>query len=150
MIPHTALFVVALLWLSFCFAKVEIAIEGPDGWATSLPTWRLADDHWTAHFLGGKPLTGYHLWVITFVLCVLHIPYLFVAPTWAMEMQIVAFFALFWVLEDFLWFVLNPHFGFANFKPDKIWWHRTWWGGAPRDYYYGTAIGVGLYVGAMM
>ena len=54
------------------------------------------------------------------------------------------------MLEDFLWFVLNPHFGLANFKPDKIWWHRTWWGGAPRDYYYGTAIGVGLYVGALV
>jgi hypothetical protein len=149
MILHTVVFVVALVWLSFCFAEVEIAIEGPHGWATTLPTWRLADDHWANVFLGGKPVTGYHVWVITFVFSMLHFPLLFVVPTWAIEMQIIAFFCLFWVLEDFLWFVRNPAFGLANFSADKIWWHSKWWGSAPRDYYVGTAVGCALYAASI-
>jgi hypothetical protein len=52
---------------------------------------------------------------------------------------------LFWVLEDFLWFVRNPAFGMTNFKPEKIWWHKVWWGFMPRDYYVGSAVGVALY-----
>lgn len=149
MVAHTAVFLVGLLWLSFCFAELEIAIEGPHGWAQSLPTWRLPDDHWTSALLGGKPLTGYHLWAITFVLSVLHMPYLFVAPSWAIEMQIVAFFALFWVVEDFFWFALNPAFGLAKFKAHHIAWHPVWWGPAPRDYYWGTSIGVALYAASL-
>lgn len=149
MIWQTTIFLSGVLWLSLCFAEVEIAIEGPHGWAENLPTWRLPADHWTSHFLGGKPLTGYHFWVITFVFSILHVPYLFVAPTWAMEMRILAFFALFWVVEDFLWFVRNPAYGLANFNAEKIWWHRTWWGAAPRDYYVGLAVSMALYVGSV-
>jgi hypothetical protein len=149
-LSHTITFVLALVWLSYCFAEVEIAIEGPHGWAANLPTWRLSEHHWANAFLGGKPVTGYHVWVITFVFSILHMPYVFVAPSWALEAQILSFFALFWVLEDFLWFVRNPHFGLANFKPDKIWWHSVWWGSAPRDYYVGTVIGVALYAISLM
>ncbi len=30
-----------VLLLSYFFAKLEIAIEGGDGWAANLPTWRI-------------------------------------------------------------------------------------------------------------
>jgi hypothetical protein len=141
---HTALFLVALAWLSFCLAEVEIAIEGPHGWAASLPTWRLPADHWVSALLG-RVITGYHVWMILFVFSILHMPYLFATPTWTMELQILSFFCLFWVLEDFLWFVRNPAFGIANFRPEKIWWHKVWWGFMPRDYYVGVAVGSALY-----
>jgi hypothetical protein len=46
-----------LLWVvlaAFFFAQVEIQIEGPAGWASSLPTWRI-EDHWLLDiFWGGS------------------------------------------------------------------------------------------------
>jgi len=141
---NAALFLVVLIWVSFCFAEVEIAIEGPHGWAVNLPTWRLPDDHWLTVLLG-RPVTGYHVWMIVFVFSILHVPLVFTRPTWSMELQILSFNILFWVLEDFLWFVRNPAFGFANFKAEKIWWHKVWWGVMPRDYYVGTFAGTALY-----
>jgi len=48
-----------VLALAAVFAKVEVEIEGPDGWAAKLPTWR-APDSWVSHaLLDGKPLTGF-------------------------------------------------------------------------------------------
>ena len=42
---------------------------------------------------------------------------------------------LFWITEDFLWFVLNPAFGPAKFSPANVPWHRYWIAGAvPVDY----------------
>ena len=149
MVSHAVLFAIAVLWVSYCFAELEIAIEGPHGWAQNLPTWRLPEGHWANALVCGKQLTGYHFWSIVFVFSVLHAPYLFVAPTWALEMQILAFFSLFWVLEDFLWFVRNPAFGMTNFRPDKIAWHVKWWGFAPRDYFLGSAVGVALYAASI-
>jgi hypothetical protein len=150
MISHTAVFLFAVVWASLCFAELEIAIEGPHGWAQNLPTWRLPEGHWANAIVGGKPLTGYHFWAILFVFSILHFPYVFIAPTWAMEAQIIAFFALFWVIEDFFWFVRNPAYGIANFRPDKIAWHDKWWGFAPRDYYWGSAVGIGLYAASVL
>ncbi len=141
---HVAIFVSALLWVSFCLAELEIAIEGPDGWAATLPTWRLPDDHWLTVLLG-RPVTGYHFWLIVFVFSILHVPYLFVTPTWSAELQILSFNCLFWVLEDFLWFLRNPAYGLANFRPENIWWHKVWWGVMPRDYYIGSLAGAALY-----
>ena len=93
----------------------------------------------------GRPVTGYHFWLIIFVFSILHVPYLFLTPTWTTELQILSFNCLFWVLEDFLWFVRNPAYGIANFTPEKIWWHKVWWGVMPRDYYVGSLAGAALY-----
>jgi hypothetical protein len=39
------------------------------------------------------------------------------------------------VTWDFLWFVLNPHFGWARFRKGQIWWHGgAWVGRLPIDY----------------
>lgn len=66
-------FCVFLFLTSWLFALVEIHIEGPHGWATSLPTWRV-QNRITRIFYGGKPLTGYHLYVQLFVLLMSHAP----------------------------------------------------------------------------
>jgi hypothetical protein len=139
-------FVLFLLWLSFCFAKVEIAIEGKHGWAQDLPTWRLPVNHWASKlFFSGKPATGYHMWIEIFLISMLHLVYVFVTPSWMIELQILAFFFFFCVLEDFFWFVLNPAYGIWNFRPEKIWWHaKHWWWIAPRDYYIFLAAGIFL------
>jgi hypothetical protein len=42
---------------------------------------------------------------------------------------------------DFLWFVLNPHFGWQQFRKGTIWWHnRVWIGRFPIDYWNGVGL----------
>lgn len=145
---NPAVFFLFLLWVSFCAAKVEIAIEGKHGWAADLPTWRLPPTSWVSRlFFSDKPATGYHIWLEILVISVFHLPYLFVMPSWGLELKIIAFFLFFCVVEDFLWFVLNPAFGIKNFRPKKIWWHaKHWWLIAPRDYYVFLTLGIVCYL----
>lgn len=142
------IFFLALLWLSFVMAKLEINIEGQYGWAEKLPTKRLSSNHWISKLVfGGRPATGYHLWLSILIFSLLHTVYLFYPFTWQIELKIVSFFILFWMIEDFLWFVLNSAYGLKNFKPEKIWWHRNnWWGIAPREYFILIPIGITLYI----
>jgi hypothetical protein len=145
---HLIIFIFFVLWLSYCLAMLEIQIEGAHGWAEQLPVWRLSMDNWFSKILfSDRPLTGYHVWMVSFLVSMLHLIYVFVLPSWNIELQIIAFFCFFSVSEDFLWFVLNPAFGIRNFRPDKIWWHaKSWWIFAPRDYYLLVSIGVITYL----
>jgi hypothetical protein len=128
-------------------AKLEIAIEGPHGWASSLPTWKLPRNHWVSKlFFGGRPATGYHVWVNLFVLILLHFVFVFQAPTLKVELKLLSFFVLFWTIEDFLWFVLNPAYGLKNFRKEKIWWHAdNWFKIAPREYFIFVPLAIILY-----
>ena len=140
-----------VLLTSLFFALVEIQIEGPDGWAARLPTWRV-DNAWTRRLLGHKPLTGYHLYASAFVVAFLHFPYaLNLIPfTWKSEFRILSFMVFFWIVEDFLWFVFNPHFGIRKFRPQYIWWHaHSWWWIVPRDYIIFTPVGLMLYYSSL-
>ncbi len=142
------LFIIAILWLSFLFAKVEIHIEGKHGWAENLPTWKLPLRHWISRFVfGNKPATGYHLWLNLFIISFVHAIYIVEVFSLSLELKLISFIIFFWVTEDFLWFVLNPDYGIKNFKKEKIWWHRdNWWGIAPRDYFIALPIALLLYV----
>jgi hypothetical protein len=146
-VPHLV-FAGAVLAAAAFFALLEIQIEGGNGWASSLPTWRL-ENRWTRVFFGRRALTGYHLYVHLFVLVLLHLPYALAltTPSWAVEARIVAFLVLFWVIEDFLWFVFNPAFGLRRFTPEHAWWHApSWWWIAPREYWIFTPLAVALYL----
>lgn len=127
--------------LAFFFAKVEIHIEGDAGWAANLPTWRV-EEHWLLNlFWGGRAMTGYHAWVMSFIVLLFHFPvFLMWQWSWQLEARILASLMVFWIVEDFLWFVLNPAFGFTRFKPRHISWHKHWLCGAPVDYWVFIAI----------
>ena len=128
--------------LSTMFAKVEIQIEGADGWAANLPTWRL-DHHWLLDvFWGGRPLTGYHVWVFLFMAVVFHLVFfLHGRPSLRLELRVLGSLAVFWILEDFLWFVLNPAYGLSRFSPQCIPWHLHWMLGVPTDYVVCLGLG---------
>ncbi len=137
-----------VLAAAYTFARVEIEIEGPNGWAASLPTWRISN-RWTKLFYGNRPLTGYHLWLQLFVLVMAHIPFgLFFCPwSWSAELRTIGFVIVFFLVEDFLWFVVNPAFGIRRFRREHIWWHApNWWWIMPRDYWVFFAIGCGAYL----
>jgi len=143
-----AAFAAYLLLCASLYALFEIQIEGKEGWAAALPTWRV-DIGWAKILYGKRPLTGFHVFGLLFVFTVVHLPYALClcAPSWGYELRILGFVVLFWVTEDFLWFVYNPHYGIRRFKAEAIWWHRpAWWLIMPRDYWIAIPLGLGLYL----
>lgn len=129
--------------LAYFFAKVEIHIEGEAGWGANLPTWRI-EEHWLLDvFWGGRAMTGYHAWVFPFIVIFFHFP-LFFSAQWSLhlEARVLACIMIFWILEDFLWFLLNPAFGWKRFHQNHATWHKKWVCGAPVDYWIFSVISV--------
>ena len=124
-----------VILMAFFFAKVEIHIEGESGWAASLPTWRIKNHPFFKYLTFGRDLTGYHSWMIGFMVLAFHLP-MFLTGTYSLilEVRTLGCFCLFWVFEDFLWFVLNPAFGLQKFTPQDISWHHHWLWRVPVDY----------------
>lgn len=149
--PHHQLAAILLplagvLLLAWIFANAEVHIEGDAGWAANLPTWRI-EEHWLLDiFWGGRALTGYHVWVFSFVAAVFHFPLLMMAQwSWQLEARVAACVMFFWIVEDYLWFVINPAFGWRRFKPLHVAWHKRWVLGAPVDYWMFGVTGALLY-----
>ena len=132
--------VIFLFGYALLFAAVEIEIEGEHGWAERLPTWfRVKPFYARAYgvFMRGKPLTGYHLVMFVLPLWSFHIGFIGGVPwTWASETTALAAYVLWVVVWDFLWFLLNPRYGWRRFRQSEVWWHAPpWIGRFPIDYY---------------
>jgi hypothetical protein len=127
-------FLAFMVLLAFILALWEIQIEGKDGWAAKAPCWRIKKK-WVVRLTGGRPLTGYHVFMTLFILATLHLPLFFVSWSWQLECLLVGFYLGMVLVEDFLWFVLNPYYGIKSFRKGKIWWHKRWWGPVP-DFYW--------------
>jgi hypothetical protein len=123
-----------MAFMSLILALWEIQIEGKDGWAANSPGWRL-EKGWLVKVTGGRPITGYHFYMTVFIIVLVHLPLFFVTWSWRLECLLLGFYLGMVLLEDFLWFVLNPYYGIKNFRKEKIWWHRTWWGPVPSLYW---------------
>lgn len=145
MAKQSIFLIIYVALLSFFFAKVEIQIEGAAGWAANLPTWRI-EKHWLLDiFWGGRPMTGYHAWIFSFIFLVFHFNCLLTSDwSWKIEMRILGALLVFWIMEDWLWFVLNPAFGISRFTPISIPWHKHWFLGMPVDYMIMGIPGLGM------
>ena len=142
------LFFGSVIVSAIVMALLEIQVEGPDGWAADLPTWRV-QNRWTKIFYSGRPLTGYHLYLQLFVLLFVHLPFLLSLSAWTLraECRVLSFMIFFWIVEDFTWFVINPAFGIRKFRKEHIWWHAPHWLFiCPRDYVIFLPVGTVLYV----
>jgi|GEM_PF-289766 len=123
-----------ILILSVVTALLEIQIEGPNGWAAKLPTWRY-NSSWVRIFYNGKELTGYHLYLNLHLLLLLHLPLLISGWSWFLECTLISLYFAYMVFWDFLWFALNPAYGMQCFKKGNVWWFDKWIGPFPMDYY---------------
>ena len=127
-----------LIWialLAMLFAQAEIQIEGARGWAAGLPTWRIVDAPFLRLFFGGREITGYHVFMFSFMAAVFHLPvFLTLRWSWRLEARVVGSLSLFWIAEDFLWFVLNPAYGLERLTSAHVPWHPHWLLGVPADY----------------
>jgi len=140
--------IVLVFVLAFLFAAVEVEIEGPYGWAERLPTWRRTDGTIPRAFgrvMSGRPLTGYHLFMLPLPLAAFHLPFVFGVPwSWRAELVACAAYLVFAITWDFLWFVLNPAYGVRDFRRGRIWWYPRWLGPAPVDYWLALGASIAL------
>ncbi len=131
--------------LALILAILEVQIEGAHGWAKNLPTWRAKPDKWYAKLykkiMEDKDMTGYHLSLFSLILLLFHAPFFFgINWTWFQEIKIISIFFLFIIIEDYLWFVVNPHFTVKDFKGKHIIWHKKWLCKLPQGYWLGALI----------
>ncbi len=130
--------------LALWFALIEIEIEGAHGWALRLPTWfrtRGPAGRLYGAISGGKPLTGYHLFMASLPLVILHLPFGYGAD-WsaAAEVMVLATYMAFAIGWDYLWFILNPAYGLRGFRRGRVWWYAgPWIGPLPYEYYAAVA-----------
>jgi len=143
---------ILIRYFIFCFisavllALLEIQIEGKNGWAERLPTWRFKLK--ILDILPGlqKPITGYHTYFFFSVFFLMHIPFLFMKWDFHTEVIILSAYVLLTRWEDFFWFVFNPNFGLKKFKKEYISWHPDWFGYIPYQYVYSFIIWIILFL----
>jgi hypothetical protein len=87
----------------------------------------------------GKPITGYHVCLVTCILLFQHVPQ-FYGGSWEREEDLLAMFIFLPVTWDFLWFACNRHFGVARFRKGQIWWFPAWKLGVPQPYLTGITL----------
>ena len=90
-------------------------MEGKDAWAKRQVGWNFE--------LGGVQITAYHFWLTMMFIILLSLPLVVVG--WDRHLFGVLLTAglLGVVLEDFLWFVVNPYFGLKKWNPDDAPWY---------------------------
>lgn len=101
-VPRTIYAFFLAIIVSFFLAYLEIQVEGTQGWARNLPTWRKN--------VKGFQFTGYHLSLWIFILLLVHIPFVFIPWNIQIESFILSFFVLILLMEDSLWFLMNTKF----------------------------------------
>ena len=99
--------------LGTIWAALEVQVEGKCGWATELPT---------KPFFGTK-FTWYHALMNSMVFMIV---FMSVKWSWRVPYWISGLF----LIEDFMWFIINPYFGMKNYNSENVWWH-SWWYGQP-------------------
>jgi len=127
--------------IAFILAGLECEIEGPDGWASGMPTCRIENRGMLLVLrpvFAGRPVTLYHCFMFSLVVLIAHVGYAQGVPfNWTNEFRFLSTLFLLCPTWDYLWFVLNPAYGPDNFRREKVGWHahRPWlFGLFPIDY----------------
>jgi len=134
--------IIYLFILAVLHAMWETEIEGSAGWAKNLPTWRLKTPF--KKILSGKEITGYHTLMFLIFLLGFHSPILFMEWSWAKELITIGTFLIYLIVEDLLWFILNPYYSFKRFWEQKVRWHKKWFMKLPLEYWYFILTGITL------
>jgi|SRR3989338_6194450 len=115
--------IIILLYILGIFIAIgfwEAYIEGRYGWAQRQVGWNIP---FKVGFLK-RPLDAYHFWSwMIMIPMFLMLPFVMFGFNLHLFWLVVIGFLLGSVVEDFLWFVVNPDFPFRDFNPKKVWWH---------------------------
>jgi len=131
-----------LIVVAFLHALWETEIEGKNGWATNLPTWRISNPY--KKTFNGKDITGYHIFMIAIWTMFFHGYFLFNSWSLGKEFICIGMMLIYLIIEDFLWFIVNPYYNIKKFFQQKVKWHKKWFLGVPIDYW--TFILTGSYL----
>jgi len=112
------------------WAALEVQIEGKYGWATKLPT----TPFFCTHF------TWYHAVMNTMVFL---IAFEVVSFSWNLPFWIAALF----LIEDYMWFMINPSFGISKYNHEAVWWHK-WICGMPLGNWISGIVMIGSSIGS--
>lgn len=129
----------ALFALCHALARVEIEIEGPDGWAVTLPTWRW-EPEWFLALSNGKAVTGYHVWLSLFLIGMFHLPLVYAGFSRELWAKCLSSYLLTTCAWDLQWFAWNPAWGLRKFMTTPVPWFRRKLLGFPVDYYAAVAL----------
>lgn len=153
-------FVNAVFWflLALFFAATYATLEGNKPWATNLNPWRPDPSlswvkmlYWVPNL--GRSVNGFDTFGIT-LLCFFG---LLLVPIWewahnrSMELseflELTVYFAAICVIEDWVWYAINPYFGFAKFAPAYTsGMYSAWLLGFPSQYWEGFFLALLLSV----
>ena len=121
------MFIISLFWfcVALSIALFDIELEGKYGWAEKSATWskKFMPPKIFRLFSGARVLTGYHLFLNIFLFLYMHSPFFFgVEFTLVAELRLLAIYLVWTMFWDFLWFILNPYYGWEKFTPKAVWW----------------------------
>lgn len=142
-------FVLALL-----FTAMYASVEGDKPFAQNLATWRPDPNLWWVQVLYwfpnlGRPVNGFD----TLGLLLLGAFGIFLIPVWGVThgrpipwrewFEIFTYFIAISVIEDWVWYLVNPHFGIWKFRPALItdWMHPVWFFGIVPSQYVSGCLG---------
>lgn len=111
--------------VALSIAIFEIELEGKYGWAEKSATWsrRYEIPKVFRMFSGTRVLTGYHLFLNIFLLLFMHSTF-FINQEFSItaELTLLATYLTWTLFWDFLWFIMNPYYGWKMFSPKAVWW----------------------------
>lgn len=111
--------------VALSIALFEIELEGKYGWAEKSATWSKRPNFpkLLRLFSGARVLTGYHVFLNIFLFLFMHATF-FLAGSFsiAAEMNLLAIYLTWTLFWDFLWFIMNPYYGWKVFSPKTVWW----------------------------
>lgn len=122
------------------YALMEIEIEGSNGWCKKLPTFTIKSGPF-------KSFTFYHI-IMTAIVFLTNIYPLYLLQNndeiFSYDFLLVNIYnlTLWFGVEDFLWFVLNPYYTLNRYKRDQIPWHswEPWPLGIASHNYFSIAL----------
>jgi hypothetical protein len=146
---RTAFLAAFWFFLALLFAAMYASVESRP-YAEGLPTWRPDPARWWVQILFwfpnlGRPVNG----LDTFGLLFLGMTSLLLVPIWnALHrrpcpwhelLELVSYFVAIAVVEDWVWYAINPHAGFKCFNSASLprWMYAAWFLGFPSQYWEG-------------
>jgi len=114
---HLEIFLLIQLIMVF-FAYSEAVLEGEEGWAKDRKCWRFKISR-------HHDYTSYHIitYFVVFPLAIIILPQLLAGFSWSLAWLLFGSYLIGTILEDFMWFVLNPARPFSKWNPIDVPWY---------------------------
>lgn len=111
--------IIIFLWIMAGFISWsfwEAYIEGKNPWGKKQCGWKFK---LTKNFT----LTAYHFWLNVMFIFFLSLPVVIYGWDWEIAGIITSAALIGFIVQDFLWYAINPHYSFKKFNPKDAGWY---------------------------